>query len=207
MALPDDAAIGVFVNAMITDNFYIIAGMADANADSTDPFNGFDTFFNDNEYFKTIELGWTTSQDRFYIDNTHLTLWHMDSRMMAGLPSGWGANFSFAHSFDDKWLPFFRAGYADGGGTLLQKSVSAGIGYHLEDDISLLGLGFHWGQPNEDTFGPGLDDQYAMELFARFQVTQNIQVTPDIQLIINPALNPTDDHSWVFGLRARATLL
>ncbi len=207
MALPDDAAIGAFVNAMITDNLYIVAGMADANADSTNPFNGFDTFFNDNEYFTTIELGRTTSQDRFYIDNTHLTLWHMDSRMMAGLPSGWGANFSFAHSFDDKWLPFFRAGYAEGGGTLLQKSVSAGFGYQLEDDVSLLGLGFHWGQPNEQTFGPGLDDQYAMELFARFQVTQNLQVTPDIQLIINPALNPTEDHSWVFGLRARATLL
>jgi porin len=203
MALPDDAAIGAYVNAMITDNLYIIGGFADSNADSTDPLNGFDTFFNDREYFKTIELGWTTSRERFYLDNTHLTLWHADDREKAGVPSAWGANFSFAHAFDDKWMPFVRAGYADGGGSLLQKTVSAGLGYHLKDDVSLLGLGFHWGQPNEDTFGPGLEDQYVIELFSRLQVTQNLQVTPDIQFIINPALNPQADQSLVLGVRAR----
>lgn len=123
------------------------------------------------------------------------------------MPSGWGANFSFSHSFGDRWAPFFRAGYADGGGSLLQKTISAGFGYHLQDDISLVGFGFNWGQPNVDTFGPGLSDQYVLELFTRLQVTQNLQVTPDIQLIINPALNPTESEVWVFGLRARATLL
>jgi len=89
------------------------------------------------------------------------------------------------------------------GGSLLQKTVSAGIGYHFKDDISLLGLGFNWGQPNEDTFGPGLDDQYTTELFCRLQVMKNLQVTPDIQYIIDPARNPESNHSWIFGLRAR----
>ncbi len=203
MALPDDAAIGAYVNAMLTDNLYIIGGLADSNADSTDPFNGFDTFFNDHEYFKTIELGWTTSRDRFYLDNTHITFWHADEREKAGVSSGWGANFSFAHAYDDKWMPFVRAGYAEDGGTLLQKTLSAGLGYHFKDDISLLGLGFNWGQPNETTFGPGLDDQYTVELFTRLQVLRNFQLTPDIQYIRNPALNPEANESWVFGLRAR----
>ena len=201
--VPDDAALGAYVNAMLTDNLYIIGGFADSNADSTDPFEGFDTFFNDNEYFTTIELGWTTGRDRFYLDNTHLTLWHADEREEAGVSSGWGAAFSFEHAFDDKWMPFVRAGYADDGGSLLQKTVSAGLGYHFKDDISLLGLGFNWGQPNEDTFGSGLDDQYTVELFTRLQVMRNLQVTPDIQYIINPALNPEADQSWVVGIRAR----
>jgi len=100
-------------------------------------------------------------------------------------------------------LPFVRAGYADGGGTLLQKTFSAGLGYHFKDNISLLGLGFNWGQPNEDTFGPGLDDQYTVELFTRMQVIRNLQVTPDIQYIKNPARNPAANQSWVLGLRAR----
>ena len=200
---PDDAAIGLYINGMLTDNLYLIGGFADSNADSTDPFNGFDTFFSDHEYFKTIELGWTTSQDRFYLDNTHITFWHADEREEAGVSSGWGVNFSFSKSFDEKWMPFLRAGYTDDGGSLLQKTVSAGLGYHLQDDISLLGVGFNWGQPNEDTFGPDLDDQYTIELFCRLQVTQNIQITPDIQYLINPALNPDEDDSWVFGLRAR----
>ena len=28
--------------------------------------------------FTSVELGWTTSKDRFYADNVHLTLWHVD---------------------------------------------------------------------------------------------------------------------------------
>ena len=86
---------------------------------------------------------------------------------------------------------------------MLQRTFSAGVGYHSSDDISLLGFGFNWGQPNDDTFGPGLRDQYAMEMFARLQVMKNLQITPDIQLLINPANNPTAEQSWVFGLRAR----
>ena len=202
IAVPDDAALGAYVNAMLTDNLYIIGGFADSNADSTDPFEGFNTF-GDHEFFKTIELGWVTSPDRFYFDNTHITYWNTDERKAAGVSSGWGVNFSFAHAFDDKWMPFLRAGYAKDGGSLLQKTVSTGLGYHWGVNNSLLGLGFNWGQPNEDTFGSGLDDQYTVELFTRLQVMKNLQITPDIQYIKNPAMNPTADSSWVYGIRAR----
>ena len=54
----------------------------------------------------------------------------------------------------------------------------------------LLGAGFNWGQPNEDTFAPGLDDQYALEFFYRVPVGKRVAVTVDTQLIQNPALNP-----------------
>ena len=201
--VPDDATLGVYVNAMLTENVYIIGGLSDSNADSTDPFNGFDTFIDDNEYFKTIELGWTTAKERFYLDNMHLTLWHVDEREKAGVSEGWGASFSYAKSYDEKWMPFLRGGYADDGGSLLQKSLSTGVGYHFRDEISLLGLGFNWGQPNEDTYGASLKDQYSTELFCRLQVAENFQLTPDVQLVINPALNPTADESWIFGLRGR----
>jgi len=200
---PDDATLGVYVNYMITDTMYVIAGFADSNADSTDPFNGFDTFFNDHEFFKSVELGWVTSRDRFYFNNTHFTVWHADDRVEAGVEGGWGATFSYSYSYDDKWMPFIRAGYAKDGGSLLQKSFSTGIGYHFSDDVSLLGFGFNWGEPNEGTFGPGLKDQYAMELFARLQILKNLQVTPNIHLLINPARNPDVEQAWVFGVRAR----
>jgi len=200
---PDDATLGVYLNAMLTDTFYISAGFADSNADSTDPFNGFDTFFDDHEFFKTIEFGWVTSRDRFYLDNTHFTFWHVDDREEAGVEGGWGATFSYSHSFDEKWMPFVRAGYAKDGGSLIQKTFSTGIGYHFADDISLLGVGFNWGEPNEGTFGPGLEDQYALELFARLQILKNLQVTPNIHLLINPARNPDVEQTWVFGVRAR----
>ncbi len=203
IAPPDEAALGAYFNAMLTDNVYIIAGFADSNSDSTDPLNGFNTFFNDHEFFTTLELGIVTSRDRFYLDNTHITLWHVDERKEAGVNSGSGVSFSYSHSFDEKWMPFLRGGYANDGGTLLQKSLSTGLAYHWGRNNSLVGLGFNWGEPNEDTFGPGLDDQTSIELFSRLQVMQNFQLTPDIQYIRNPALNTKADHSWVFGLRAR----
>lgn len=98
---------------------------------------------------------------------------------------------SFSHSFDDNWMPFFRAGYVKDGGSFLQKNNS------------LLGLGINWGPPNVTTYSSGLDDQHVFELFCHLQVTQNMQITPDIQYIINPALNKEEDDSWVLGLRTR----
>ena len=203
IAPPDESALGAYFNAMLSDDIYILAGFADSNSDSTDPFNGFDTFFNQHEFFKTLEVGHVTSRDRFYLDNTHLTLWHADEREEAGVNSGWGASFSYSHSFDEKWMPFLRGGYANDGGTLLQKSLSTGLAFHWGTNNSLFGLGFNWGQPNEDTFGPGLDNQFAIEIFSRLQVMQKFQLTPDIQYVRNPALNTEADQSWVFGLRAR----
>ena len=37
----------------------------------------------------------------------------------------------------------------------------------------------------------------------RLQVTRELAITPDVQLLINPALNPEKNAIWVFGLRGR----
>jgi porin len=70
----------------------------------------------------------------------------------------------------------------------------------------LLGIGFNWGRPNKSRFGPGLRDQYTLEVFYRMRLTTSLTVTPDIQYIRNPALNPVVDDLWVFGFRARLAL-
>ena len=204
MFLPDDATIGAYINAMITKNLYVIAGLSDANSISTDPFKGFETFFNDSEYFTSLELGWIRSQDRFYFNNIHITLWHVDERKNAGTKEAWGLNFSASHTFELKWMPYLRAGFSSqGGGWFLQKSVSAGLGYQLKDELSLFGLGFNWSQPNEDTYGEKLENQFSTEVFCRLQVIRNFELTPNIQWVINPPLNTIADQSWVLGLRSR----
>jgi porin len=210
ISLPEDAALGLAAGAWVNDKIYILGGFEDTNSDPTDPSDGFDTFFYDNEYFKHIEIGWTTSRDRAYLDNLHLTLWHADERDEAGVEDGWGAVLSFSRYIGDKWMPFLRAGYANDGGSLLEKSASAGVGYQPHPvggaAGSLLGFGVNWGEPNEAVFGSDLDDQYAFELFYRLQVTKELAITPDVQFLINPALNPDEDNIWVFGLRARLAL-
>jgi porin len=189
---------------MFTDNMYVIASLTDTNGDPSDPFKGFDNFFSDNEYFSSVELGWTSSHERIILDNMHVTVWHKDRQVAAGVNSGWGAAFSFSKYLNDNFMPFIRGGYADNGGSLLQKSLSLGIGWQTEAFDGLLGAAFNWGEPNEDTFGPGLKDQYAIEVFYRVPFLKKFAVTVDTQLIKDPALNPDASTIWMFNLRARA---
>jgi porin len=66
-----------------------------------------------------------------------------------------------------------------------------------------LGVSFNWGEPNVSTFEPGLRDQSSVELFYRIQLFKELAITPDVQYIKHPALNPAEDSLWVFGLRVR----
>ena len=204
--IPNDAAFGLAAGTMLTDKTYIIAGLVDAYGDPTNPLSSVDNFFDKNEYFSSVELGWTKSQDRIYLDNSHVTVWHVDESRDTGAPSGWGAAFHYVTYLNDNLMPFVRGGYADDGGTLMQKSLSLGLGYQKVAGRDLLGVGYNWGEPNEKTFSSGLKNQQTLEVFYRFPLTEQFVLTPDIQYIINPALNPNRDSLWVVGLRARLAL-
>jgi porin len=199
IAIPDQG-LGAAAGAFLGDHVYAVAGIADANGSPTRL--GFDTFFDDREYFTHLELGWTSSFEQRYLDNVHLTAWHVDARRDAGVPSSWGLTFSAATFLDERWMPFLRAGWSDGDAPLLNATVAAGLGYYMAGRRDLMGFGFSWGRPAAG----GLRDQYTLELFYRLQLTQHIAVTPDVQLIADPALSPEDDWIAVFGLRLRLSL-
>ena len=198
---PNDGSFGFGLGAMLTDNIYFIGSVADANGDPREPWESVGNFFSDNEYFSSAELGWTEGQDRIYVDNYHLTVWHKDARDEAGKPSGWGVNFSFSRFVSDKWAPFLRGGWSEDGDSLLQKSLSAGVGYRLRNNRDLVGFGLNWGEPNENQ-GAGTESQYASELFYRFQLGKRLQLTADLQYIKDPAAS-TKSSIWVAGGRGR----
>jgi porin len=202
MPVPNPA-LGLAGAAMITDEIYAIAGLADSNTDPGNLSDEFQSFFDVAELFKHIEVGWTSSQGNIYVDNVHVTYWHADERVAAMTPSGWGLNFSASKFINDKFDPFLRVSYAKDGGTLLEGSVSAGVGYLPVSGGHLLGVGAHWGKPNASSFGSGLKDQYVLEAFYRLQLATDLQVTPDVQLLINPAQNPDESSIWVLGVRGR----
>jgi carbohydrate-selective porin OprB len=52
---------------------------------------------------------------------------------------------------------------------------------------------------------PLLRTQTTAEMFYRFHVTPNFAITPDVQAIFDPSLNPAKNTLWVFGLRARVS--
>jgi len=205
IGLPNDAAVGVAYGTMLNDNFYLIGGITDTNGDPSRPFDGFDNFFSDNEYFKSVELGYTSSHERIIFDNYHVTLWQKDEQVEASVPDGWGVAFSASRYINDNMMPFIRGAYTKDAGSLLQKSLSAGVGYQTEAFDGLLGAGLNWGQANETTFGPGLDDQFAIEVFYRVPAGKRVALTADVQFIKDPAINPAENSIWMFNLRGRVT--
>jgi porin len=137
----------------------------------------------------------------------HLTLWHVDSRDEVDAPSGWGANFSWSRYYNNRFMPFIRAGYTHDSGSLLEKSVSVGFGFQPDPNTAvpgdLLGVAINWGEVNEDAFGPGLGDQYTLEIFYRWQLTPRLALTTDYQYLKDPALSTDEDSVSVWTFRGR----
>ncbi len=117
-------------------------------------------------------------------------------------------NASASKLVSGKWLPFIRGAWAHEGGGAYEASVSAGFGYMDQPGGNLFGIGLNWGRPNSDTFPIDLADQWTGEIFYRMQLLENVQITPTVQLLFDPALYETipdkdEDFIALFGLRAR----
>lgn len=67
----------------------------------------------------------------------------------------------------------------------------------VSDDV--MGLALAWGRPSVD----GVRDQYVFEAFHRLQLTPELQIAPDLQFILDPSLNPSEDLIVVLGMRVR----
>jgi len=65
----------------------------------------------------------------------------------------------------------------------------------------LVGIAFNKGSPPDSS----LRDRTSVEAFWRFRFSQSFAITPSIQLLADPALNPVDDKIWVWGARFRLT--
>ncbi|PWJ38542.1 carbohydrate porin [Sediminitomix flava] len=200
-----DGSFGVMVNAWLTEQFYATASIVDTNGDPTEFWKGFESFFGDFETVKTLEVGYTPNGlSSAFFKNAHITFWQVDKRAEGGTPNGWGIIGSWSWLYG-KYLPFVRFGWADDGLSFYDYSISAGFAYNIIG-ASNLGVGINLNKPNSSTFGLDLDTQYSGEFFYKWQATHHSELTPNLQLIGNPAFNTNDNFSVVFGLRARVFL-
>ena len=206
-----DQGFGVAGGAALSENIYLVGSLGDAGADPSKPGTSFKDFFDKNEYFKHVEIGYTTAWDRRYLDNVHLVYWESDRQTDdAGAtkePEGSGWAFSAAYFYKDKYLPFLRYGDSDGGGGALnEKLLSVGLGIYFGESGDAFGVGLSKSTPSVLTFAPGLDDQYTGELFYRYMLSKHLAITPDLQYIKDPALNSKQNSIWIAGIRVRLTL-
>ena len=200
MALPG-AGLGVAGAIYPTKSTYIVAGVHDANGKRTTA--GFNTLFGEGEYFTAIELGWFPNEGKAREGMYHITFWNTDSRQSAGRPNDRGIALTAEQQVgcDGKLVPFLRYAYAHRGLNGIRQNLSLGVGieeiFGQNDD--LIGVATSWQEPANSP----LRDQYVVEAFYRFYVTPHTHLSPDIQVVIDPANAPTKEAVTVFGLRLR----
>ena len=196
-------ALGGVVKGFVSDNVWVGAQIHDANA-ASGKFD-FDTV-QEGEWLKAVEVGWTPSFGQRKSHLVQFTYWDKDARSAAGVSSGSGYAVSAAWKLNDTYFPFVRFGHSDGGGGVAaETAVSGGVEISRpRGEVWTIGAG--WAKPSEETFGPGLDNETALEMSYKFPVSKNFSVLPDAQIIFSPANNPGKTSIWVIGIRAILTL-
>ena len=198
VALPDSSW-GIGAGHWFNDNWYVLGGINDANGLGSDDLEWFD---GGSEFFKYAHLGWSPSKDERYFKNIHVLVWDVDEREDAGVPEANGVSIAMNWTWNNEWMPFARIGFSDGDAPIYNDSVTVGLIKKYLYRSDLYGFSFTWGESPVDT----LPDQKKLEAFWRFQFSETLAITPSIQYLKDPALNPDEDSVWIFGLRTRLAL-
>lgn len=199
VAFPGDG-LGAAVNLRMNENWYAVLGTGDANGKRSD----IDFSPSHDDFFSAAEVGYTPEIDGLGQGFYQLTFWDSDgSRETNGRRGSSGNGFAlrFEQFLGEKHFLFTSYAKASGRATSVRELATIGFGkmdiFSYQED--LIGLAIGWGKPEDGT----LRDQYVGEIFYRMQITDFLQVTPDLQIIVDPSRNKRDDEIIVFGLRLR----
>lgn len=190
-----DLGLGAGAGFKAGDDWWLGATIHDANGDGSK----FDFLVDGAEFFKQAYLSWSPNRSRRMDRAAHLTVWHADERTGSGIEDGWGVAVSANWMCDNGLMPFMRAGWADGTAARADATVVGGVLYRPSNGIGEFGGALGW----ESLSGTGLGDQTAAEVFFRWDVNPHVSFTPSLQVLFNPALNPSDDAIVLGGIRAR----
>lgn len=200
-----DTSWGVAGGHWFNDSWYVQGGINDANGYGGD---GNEWFVDGSEFFKWAHLGWSPSKGERYFKNVHIAAWHTDERTSYG-PNGqeavWGASAGLNWTFNQVFMPFVKAGFSEGDHDFFNNTVAVGMLYQSTPNSDLFGIAGHWGRfSNNHSNGLGGESQFTSEVFYRYQLSQNLAITPSLQFIDNPLLSvPSENTDLIFGIRAR----
>lgn len=186
-----------------TDEWYLSALVRDAAA--TADYLGFDTVGNgEGEY--SAEFGWTPEFAgigegiyRFMVSYTDEV-----TRATGNLPSGWTYSLSCDQDIGERLGAFARYACSDDTFRAFDQRLAAGI--QIKEPLGCaddrIGFAGWWGDPSD----PALRDEFGLEAFWSLQLTRGFALTPGIQVIFDPAVDPRHDVAFAAALRARIEL-
>jgi porin len=109
------------------------------------------------------------------------SVWNKDGAQN-GPGAAHGVAFNANYLIQPNVMIFGRGGWS--AGWQLDRNLNFGLGWRPNQEYSdLFGIGGGWAH--------------------RFQLTTQLAITPDVQWILHPALNPNTGSLWVASLRAR----
>jgi porin len=197
IALPDTSW-GIGLGHWFNDSVYLVGSANDANG-ALSEIKGFEY---GGELFKQVGFGYTPSRGQRYTHNLQVTYWDVDERKELGVPASDGIAVNANWTFDDQYMLWTRMGWSDGLAPIYQESYSVGFARRLKAPTNTFGVTVNWGDPAE----PSLGNQTGIEAIYKLQVAQNMLITPSVQYIDSPALNPDEDSLVVWGVRLRISL-
>jgi len=198
------AGIGSYVQATSPDNQYSLAGgfQSATNIDgSTIATRG----LSGEKYGYFIYGQWVPA---FLPGATYSVIWYAQPSVPLQPAAAQGVSFSAVQNFGEKWGLFLRASHATGAVSPIETSIGWGAIYndpfgHRKGDQ--LAAGFFWNKTNERVFDPSIRPaEWGMEYYYRYTVFKGLQITPDVQIYVNPAASEKRGPAAMFTLRTTA---
>ena len=196
-----DLGWGAAAQFRLTPETYLKLGIQDANADATKI--GFETL-KEGQFIVAAEIGYVPQTGLLAQapSKYSMLMWHRDRTQDPASTSGYGLAFTGEQALpsNPNIVPFLRYSWADGAAAAKQH-FSAGLVFQnvfgQSDDV--IGLAGSW----VELADPTLRNESSFEAFYRFHITPNFSITPDVQVIWNPAMTMAYDKVVVLSLRAR----
>ncbi len=184
-----------------TDQFYLTAGAA--NAYSTTIRNEVDSLFEEWDIFSFGEIGYTPTFQGLGAGRYAFGLWNMDARGKDNLPADYGFTFIADQNLTENLQVFARYSYSDGTLTNIRHNgqIGFGLGGLLGRKDDLTGAAFSLAVPRSEL----TRNEAVLEVFHRFQVTQNTQLSVGLQMIANPGNAPDNETAGAFYARLRTS--
>lgn len=197
------ASFGAYLQFSPTDDWMMQVGFQDANNINGNKID-FSTLHK-GDFTSYAYISWNpVFKDNWNGQYMFLTYNQPSTEKQQGDSDGW--SFSFSQYFGEKFNIFGRINGSSGNATSIERSYVAGFGFKdpFERNANdYLGLAFSANRMNAEVLGTSPIHKYENVLEAQYVVGlgKYITITPDIQYVINPALNTNRNSAFVYSLR------
>ncbi|MCP5518007.1 MAG: carbohydrate porin [Verrucomicrobiales bacterium] len=197
VADPAFGLVGVLMTRPLK-NLKVSFGATDANSQQF-PYSGQSGVGLDDLYY-TGQIGWRPRLSAAGDTLLQAMVWRREESRIG--PEGSGFSVLAQHRWPDSATLFLRYSHSEGA-TVASEFLAGGVGWQPwgRQRGHQIGVAGGWGRPMLQ----GLRDQYVAEIFYRIHLTSAFDLTPDVQLIIDPSLNRAEDVVAVFGVRGRVS--